>query len=113
MANEFHSSIVAPTGIWWKPAHKQEKRWIIIAFVWCLVLFAMMPLWHLRGGQNPSGIRHRVEPAAFSARTLEFIREYQVGTDRGMPVVAPPQAGSRESSGLRAISPNQPLLREA
>jgi cytochrome c oxidase subunit II len=79
-----------PKGVWWKPAHRTEKIWVSIAFVWCLILFAMMPFWHLRGGQNASGIRHRVEPAAFSARVDEFIATYQVGDDRGFPIVAPP-----------------------
>jgi cytochrome c oxidase subunit II len=82
-----------PKGIWWKPAHRTEKIWVTIAFVWCLILFAMMPFWHLRGGQNASGIRHRVDPAAFSARVDEFIATYQIGDDRGYPIVAPP-AGS-------------------
>jgi cytochrome c oxidase subunit II len=72
-----------PEGVWWKPVHRAEKLWITIAFVWCMVLFAMMPFWHLRGGQNASGIRHTVEPAAFmDARVHEFIDEYQVGDDR-------------------------------
>ena len=79
-----------PKGVWWKPAHKSEKIWVAIAFVWCMVLFAMMPFWHLKGGQNPTGIRHKVEPADFRARTNEFIAEYQVGTDNGFPVVEPP-----------------------
>lgn len=85
-----HTAIVAPRGVWWKPAHRTEKVWVGIAFAWCMVLFAMMPLWHLKGGQNPSGIRYRVEPAAFMARTQEFINAYQVGEDAGIPVVAPP-----------------------
>jgi len=55
-----------------------------------MVLFAMMPLWHLRGAQNPSGIRHRVEPAAYAARVQQFIADYQVGTEAGLPVVEPP-----------------------
>jgi cytochrome c oxidase subunit II len=80
----------SPQGVWWKPAHRTEKIWVTIAFVWCLILFAMMPFWHLRGGQNASGIRHRVDPAAFSARVDEFIASYQVGDDRGFPIVAPP-----------------------
>jgi len=86
----YRTGIEAPQGIWWKPVHRSEKVWVSIAFVWCLVLFAMMPLWHLRGGQNPSGVRHRVEADAFRARVAEFIAQYQVDTDRGMPVVAPP-----------------------
>ncbi len=90
MAEEMHSGIVGPAGIWWKPAHPQEKRWVIISFVWCLVLFAMMPLWHFRGGQNPSGIRSKVTPAQFSERLSRFIEDYKVGEEAGTPVVAPP-----------------------
>ncbi len=85
-----NTGVQSPKGIWWKPAHKTERLWVIVAFVWCMVLFAMMPLWHVRGGQNPSGIRSRVEPEAFRARTEEFIRTYQVGTEQGIPVVEPP-----------------------
>ncbi|HEX9728677.1 MAG TPA: hypothetical protein VGA37_09245 [Gemmatimonadales bacterium] len=85
-----HTGLVSPKGIWWKPAHKAEKIWVAIAFAWCMVLFAMMPLWHFKGGQNPSGIRHKVTAAAYARRTQEFIRTYQVGTDAGIPVVEPP-----------------------
>jgi cytochrome c oxidase subunit 2 len=87
---EAHSAIVAPTGTWWRPAGRQEKVWVTIAFAWCLVLFAMMPLWHFRGGQNPSGIRAKVDPAAFAARVDRFVDEYKIGEDNGVPVVAPP-----------------------
>jgi cytochrome c oxidase subunit 2 len=86
----YHSGIESPKGVWWKPLHGSEKLWVWIAFVWCMVLFAMMPLWHLRGGQNPSGIRHRVEPRAYSARVAEFIEQYKVGEDHGFPLVEPP-----------------------
>lgn len=85
-----HTALESPRGIWWKPVHRTEKVWFTIAFVWCIVLFAMMPLWHWRGGQNPSGIRRRVEPAAFLARVEEFIREYKVGEENGFPIVEPP-----------------------
>jgi len=90
MTPETHTGLESPRGVWWKPAHKAEKVWVAIAFVWCMVLFAMMPLWHLRGGQNPSGIRRKVDPEAFCQRTQEFIAQYQIGEDRGMPIVAPP-----------------------
>jgi cytochrome c oxidase subunit 2 len=85
-----HSGIVCPKGIWWKPAGRQEKVWVTIAFAWCMVLFAMMPLWHLRGGQNPTGIRSRVDPKAFMERTMKFVADYKVGEERGVPIVAPP-----------------------
>jgi cytochrome c oxidase subunit 2 len=87
---EAHSALVSPTGTWWVPASTQEKVWVSIAFVWCLILFAMMPLWHFRGGQNPSGIRARVDPQEFVARVDRFVDEYKVGESGGMPVVAPP-----------------------
>ena len=86
----YRTGIEPPERIWWKKVGRHEKVWVWIAFAWCMVLFAMMPLWHLRGGQNPSGIRHRVDPADYQARVMEFVREYQVGTDNGLPVVEPP-----------------------
>lgn len=84
------SGLVAPRGIWWRPAGRQEKTWIAIAFGWCLVLFAMMPFWHIKGGQNPAGMRSRVKPEAFLERTFRFVEEYQVDETNGIPVVAPP-----------------------
>ena len=85
-----NTGIQAPPGIWWKPAHRSERFWVAIAFAWCMVLFAMMPLWHIKGEQNPAGIRHKVDPERYMARTEEFIAAYQVGEDQGIPVVAPP-----------------------
>jgi cytochrome c oxidase subunit 2 len=85
-----HSGIIPPRGVWWLPAHRGEKVWVAIAFAWCLVLFAMMPLWHFKGGQNPAGVRHRVEPTAYMTRVQEFVNTYKVGEENGMPLVAPP-----------------------
>ena len=86
----YRTGIEPPERIWWKKVGRHEKVWVWIAFAWCMVLFAMMPVWHLRGGQNPSGIRYRVAPADYQARVMEFVQEYQVGTDNGLPVVEPP-----------------------
>lgn len=97
MSQEFHSGVISPKGVWWLPVNKQEKTWIAVAFVWCLLMFAMMPFWHLKGGQNPAGIRSKVDPGAFAERTQRFIADYQVKDeqgnpvfDKGIPVVAPP-----------------------
>jgi cytochrome c oxidase subunit 2 len=84
------TGVTPPKGVWWKPAHRSEKIWFTISFVWCMVLFAMMPLWHFKGGQNPSGIRAKVDPEAYRARVQQFIADYQIGTENGIPVVAPP-----------------------
>ncbi len=90
MLTKVHSGLDPVPGVWWKPAHKSEKIWVAISFAWCMVLFAMMPLWHWKGGQNPSGIRRKVEPMKFYARTMEFAQQYKIGEDRGIPIVAPP-----------------------
>lgn len=86
----FHSALVGPQGIWWRPVGSQEKAWIQVSFVWCMIMFAIMPLWHWKGGQNPSGIRGKVTPKAFRERTQRFIQDYKVGDEKGIPVVAPP-----------------------
>jgi cytochrome c oxidase subunit 2 len=88
--SELISGLLPARGVWWRPANRQERLWVGIAFGWCMVLFAMMPLWHFKGGQNPTGIRSKVEPAAFGERVLRFVEEYQVGEDNGIPLVAPP-----------------------
>jgi cytochrome c oxidase subunit 2 len=86
----WRTGLESPKGVWWKPAHGAEKVWFGVAFAWCMVLFAMMPMWHWKGGQNPSGIRAKVEPEAYAERVQEFIAEYQVGELNGFPVVEPP-----------------------
>lgn len=84
-------SPIAPVeGNWWQPVGPQEKLWVTVAFIWCLVLFAMMPLWHLKGGQNPSGIRRRVDKKEFRARVSRFEKEYSIGKEKGYHIVAPP-----------------------
>ncbi len=90
MLTKVHTGLDPVPGVWWQRAHKAEKIWVGIAFAWCMVLFAMMPLWHWKGGQNPSGVRTRVAPQAFYARPLRSPAEYRVGDDRGIPIVAPP-----------------------
>ncbi|MBI4537896.1 MAG: cytochrome C oxidase subunit II [Gemmatimonadetes bacterium] len=85
-----NTGLESPREVWWKPAGGKEKLWVSFAFGWCIVLFAMMPLWHLKGRQNPSGIRHKVDPQAYLARTEEFIATYQVSEMNGIPVVEPP-----------------------
>ncbi|MCH2535664.1 MAG: hypothetical protein MK008_14570 [Bdellovibrionales bacterium] len=90
MKDKMHSGIVAPVGIWWTDIPKQEKIWITIAFVWCLILFAMMPFWHIKGGQNPTGIRGKVTAQDYYERTERFVEDYKIGEENGIPVVEPP-----------------------
>jgi cytochrome c oxidase subunit 2 len=80
--------------IWWKvPVGRQEIVWIAIAFTWCLIMFLMMPIWHIYGKQNLSTEAYQTTPAKFGASVEAMVEKYTVGEEAGMPVVAPP-AGS-------------------
>ena len=74
---------------WWKPFNREEKIWMLLILAWCLVMFAMMPLGHL-WGQNVSQETYRTTPAEFRQATMAFIGKYQVGNEKGLPVVEPP-----------------------
>ena len=80
--------------IWWKmPVGRQELVWIAISLVWCLIMFLMMPYWHVYGKQNLSTEAYQTTPAKFGARVQEMVEKYKVGEEGGVPVVKPP-AGS-------------------
>ena len=80
--------------VWWNvPIGKQEILWIGIALVWCLIMFFMMPYWHIYGKQNLSNEAYRTTPAKFQQRVDEMVKQYQTGEEGGIPIVTPP-AGS-------------------
>ncbi|HEY5701745.1 MAG TPA: cytochrome C oxidase subunit II [Gammaproteobacteria bacterium] len=79
---------------WWSsPVGKQEIVWIGIALVWCLIMFLMMPYWHVYGKQNLSSEAYQTTPAKFQSRVDAMVEAHQVGVEAGIPVVRPP-AGS-------------------
>ncbi len=88
------SSIQPPSEtIWWKqPLDRVEGTWIVLALVWSLIMFIMMPLWHVYGKQNLSSEAYRTTPEAFMAKTQAMVNEYTVRkeTDQQIPVVRPP-----------------------
>ena len=80
--------------IWWKtPVGRQELIWIAIALVWCLIMFFMMPYWHIYGKQNLSNEAYQTTPAKFGAKVQAMIDQHKTGEEAGMPIVHPP-AGS-------------------
>jgi len=89
------SSFLPPAEkIWWKvPVGKQEIVWIAIALTWCLIMFLMMPIWHVYGKQNLSTEAYQTTPAKFGAKVEEMVEKYKVGEEAGIPIVHPP-AGS-------------------
>ena len=81
------------TKIWWKePIHSIEIWWVLIALVWSLVMFVMMPYWHIYGEQNLSNEAYRVDPEYFGEKVEEMVSKYKIREegDTGIPVVAPP-----------------------
>ena len=79
--------------IWWKePIHSIEIWWVLIALVWSLVMFVMMPYWHVYGEQNLSNEAYRVDPEYFGEKVEEMVDKYTIREegDTGIPVVAPP-----------------------
>lgn len=82
--------------LWWKePVERVELVWITIAFIWGLVMFFTMILWHVYGQQNLANEAYRIDPEAYAAKAEAMVEAYKVGEegDTGMPVVRPP-AGS-------------------
>jgi len=92
------SAILPPSErVWWKqPLDRVELLWIVIALVWCLIMFFMMPYWHLYGQQNLANEAYREKPENYARKVDEVIAKYKVreeGGDLKVPVVHPP-AGS-------------------
>jgi cytochrome c oxidase subunit 2 len=82
--------------IWWsKPVEKTEMLWVTIAFIWGLIMFFMMPYWHLTGNQNLSNEAYKITADSFAEKTEAFAKKYQVRVEgeNDIPVVKPP-AGS-------------------
>lgn len=88
------SAILPPAErLWWKhPLDRVEGTWIAIAFVWCMILFSMMVLWHIYGDQNLSTETYKTSPDRFLAKAQAMVDQYTVRTDteQQIPVVAPP-----------------------
>ncbi len=91
-------STLAPPSerLWWKePIEKVEILWIAIALSWGIVMFIMMPYWHVVGKQNLSNEAYKTTPEAFQKKAQAMVDKYTVRTEgeRQFPVVRPP-AGS-------------------
>ena len=83
-------SISTVKGVWWKPADREERIWISLAFVWCILITVAMPYWEVVGKQNPPSESYKISTEDFYQRTIDFIEKYQVGEEQGIAVVEPP-----------------------
>lgn len=88
------SSLLPPAErIWWKePIEGVELFWVTLALVWAIVMFIMMPYWHIYGKQNLSNEAYRTTPEAYSNKVQAMVNQYTVRkeTAQEIPVVHPP-----------------------
>ena len=82
--------MIAPPRTWWRPLDRLERSWVIIAFVWCVFMTAMMIVWFFVGRQNVPTTTLRTTPALYQSQVMEFTEQYQVDTEQGIPIVEPP-----------------------
>jgi cytochrome c oxidase subunit 2 len=88
------SSLLPPVErLWWKePIEAVELFWVAIALVWAIVMFIMMPYWHVYGKQNLSNEAYRTSTELYGKKVQAMVDQYTVRkeTAREMPVVHPP-----------------------
>lgn len=88
------SAILPPDRrLWWKqPLDRVEGTWIAIALLWSLIMFFMMPYWHVYGKQNTPTEAYRISPQDFQKKAQEVVDKYTIRTefDGQYPVVKPP-----------------------
>ncbi|MCO6461783.1 MAG: c-type cytochrome [Saprospiraceae bacterium] len=83
-------SLLSPAEGWYyKKVSKDEKMWMIIALILCIMLFVWMVMWHVYGKQNPSSTTYKTSTVEFAELTEAFIKKNMVGVDNGIPVVRP------------------------
>lgn len=82
--------MLAPSRVWWKPLGRLEKSWLIAAFVWCIFMTIMMPLWFFFGRQNVPVETYRITAEAFNQKVADSVGQHQIGEEGGVPIVAPP-----------------------
>lgn len=82
--------MIAPPRIWWRPLDRLERSWVIIAFVWCVFMTAMMLIWFFVGRQNVPTTTLRTTPELYANQVMAFTEQYQVDTEQGVPIVEPP-----------------------
>jgi cytochrome c oxidase subunit II len=87
------STLLPPKERWWAPLGPDERRWLTIAFVWCLVLFSGMYVWLAIGDQQTPIESYRIDPEVFRAEVDAFVEEFQVDEIEGAAIVEPPPGG--------------------
>jgi cytochrome c oxidase subunit 2 len=83
-------SLQTPAQGWYnKPVAKDERMWMVISLLLCIMLFVWMILWHVYGKQNPSNVTYRTSTKEYAQLAEAYIKKNMIGVDNGVPVVKP------------------------
>ena len=83
-------SLLSPAAGWFhQKVAKDEKMWMVISLLLCIMLFVWMIMWHVYGKQNPSNITYRTSTAEFAKLSEAYTKKNIIGADKGIPVVRP------------------------
>jgi cytochrome c oxidase subunit 2 len=78
------SPLRSPEGTWWDvPIHGQERTWIGLVGITCVILFGWMVGWMFVGNQNPRGDTNRTTPDAYRAKMAAY-KEEGTATNLGL-----------------------------
>ncbi len=78
------SPLKSPEGVWWNWAvSRQERTWLGLALLWCVILFGWMIGWRQLGAQNPVGPTTRISPDRYRAE-VEAYEKRARRTDQGL-----------------------------
>jgi cytochrome c oxidase subunit 2 len=83
-------SLQTPAQGWFqKPVAKDERMWMVISLLLCIMLFVWMILWHVYGKQNPSNVTYRTNTKEYAQLAEAYMKKHMMGVDNGVPVVKP------------------------
>ena len=88
-----YTTLASPPRYWWGKLGPDERIWLTVAFVWCMIMFSAMVLWQSRGDQRLPVESYKVDEQQFLAEVDAFIDERQIGEVNGVPVVEPEPGG--------------------
>jgi cytochrome c oxidase subunit II len=83
------NTLLPPRTLWWGRIGPDERLWLTVAFVWCLIMFTGMIVWQNIGAQTIPTESYRIDEQVFADEVEAFIAARQVGEENGVPVVEP------------------------
>jgi cytochrome c oxidase subunit II len=83
------NTLLPPRRLWWGRIGPDERLWLTVAGVWCMMMFTAMVVWQNVGEQTIPVESYKVDRAEFRAEVQAYIEARQVGEESGVPIVRP------------------------